>query len=125
MDAHTARHLVDNCFAGPLCKDRTIVLITHHVKLCTSVASLIVRMSNGQATLETPEDGEEAGPSRPPSALDNGGPSLEATKDEREKTSGMTTRVHTPANGGLITKENRAQVRDASDHSDVKVSVLM
>lgn len=100
------------------------MLVTHHVKLCASVASLIVRMSNGQATLEIPEDskGEVVGPSRPPSALENGVANLEPGKDEREKASGGTTRIHTPANGGLITKENRAEVRNVS--KKVKLAVL-
>ena len=45
---HTARHIVKNCFQGPLAKDRTIILVTHHISLCLSASSYIVELSAGK-----------------------------------------------------------------------------
>ncbi|CAH7666033.1 hypothetical protein PPACK8108_LOCUS348 [Phakopsora pachyrhizi] len=47
VDAHTARHIVEHCFKGPLMKDRTLIIVSHHVQLCSSVASQIVFLENG------------------------------------------------------------------------------
>ncbi|KAG8934657.1 hypothetical protein FRC02_009484 [Tulasnella sp. 418] len=48
VDMHTARHLVYECFAGPLMKGRTVLLVTHHVNLCLPVASYILEISDGK-----------------------------------------------------------------------------
>ncbi|KZT35927.1 hypothetical protein SISSUDRAFT_1064088 [Sistotremastrum suecicum HHB10207 ss-3] len=48
VDAHTARHLFDNCLKGPLMKNRTIILVSHHVQLCAPGASYIVALDNGR-----------------------------------------------------------------------------
>ncbi|CAE6522225.1 unnamed protein product [Rhizoctonia solani] len=50
VDMHTARHLVDKCLAGPLMEGRTIVLVTHHVRMCLDTASYLVELSNGRIT---------------------------------------------------------------------------
>ncbi|KAG8943314.1 hypothetical protein FRC04_002938 [Tulasnella sp. 424] len=47
VDMHTANHLVKKCFSGPLMKDRTILLVTHHVSLCLPAAAYIVELHNG------------------------------------------------------------------------------
>ncbi|KIO19698.1 hypothetical protein M407DRAFT_82489 [Tulasnella calospora MUT 4182] len=47
VDMHTANHLVKKCFCGPLMKDRTILLVTHHVSLCLTAAAYIVELHNG------------------------------------------------------------------------------
>ncbi|KAF8609489.1 P-loop containing nucleoside triphosphate hydrolase protein [Ceratobasidium sp. AG-I] len=47
VDMHTARHLVDRCFSGPLMRGRTIVLVTHHVRMCLDAASYLVEIGNG------------------------------------------------------------------------------
>ncbi|CAE6506129.1 unnamed protein product [Rhizoctonia solani] len=48
VDMHTARHLVDKCLAGPLMQGRTIILVTHHVRMCLDTASYLVELSNGR-----------------------------------------------------------------------------
>ncbi|CAG8566074.1 12436_t:CDS:2 [Acaulospora colombiana] len=48
VDAHTARHLMNECLLGPLMKGRTRILVTHHVGLCLSVASYLVVTNNGE-----------------------------------------------------------------------------
>jgi ABC-type multidrug transport system fused ATPase/permease subunit len=48
VDMHTARHLVQNCFGGPLMKGRTVILVTHHVSLCLPITEYIVSIHNGK-----------------------------------------------------------------------------
>ncbi|KAG8691671.1 hypothetical protein FRC11_013282 [Ceratobasidium sp. 423] len=48
VDMHTARHLVDKCLAGPLMQGRTIILVTHHVRMCLNTAFYLVELSNGR-----------------------------------------------------------------------------
>lgn len=47
---HTANHIADHCISGDLLKDRTIILVTHHVSLCLPRASFLVELSNGRIT---------------------------------------------------------------------------
>ncbi|KAG8874447.1 hypothetical protein FRB98_008435 [Tulasnella sp. 332] len=47
VDMHTARHLLQTCFLGPIMKDRTIILVTHHVSLCLPAAAYIIEMGGG------------------------------------------------------------------------------
>ncbi|KAI8576230.1 hypothetical protein K450DRAFT_302879 [Umbelopsis ramanniana AG] len=47
VDAHTARHLYDNCLTGPLMRTRTRVLITHYVRLCATGASQLIFIKGG------------------------------------------------------------------------------
>ncbi|RCI00820.1 hypothetical protein CU098_000030, partial [Rhizopus stolonifer] len=51
VDAHTAKHLYEKCLLGPLMKNRTRILITHHVKLCVKGSAYIVHIDSGRATL--------------------------------------------------------------------------
>ena len=46
VDMHTAQHLVST-LSGPLCKGRTIILVTHHISLCLPVSSFLVELFQG------------------------------------------------------------------------------
>jgi ABC-type sulfate/molybdate transport systems ATPase subunit len=48
VDSHTARFLFENLLCGPLLKDRTVVLVTHHVELVLPGAQYVVRMLDGR-----------------------------------------------------------------------------
>ncbi|KAI9013950.1 P-loop containing nucleoside triphosphate hydrolase protein [Phycomyces nitens] len=48
VDAHTAKHLFDHCLTGRLMKDRTVILVTHHVGLCLKAAAYIVALKDGE-----------------------------------------------------------------------------
>ncbi|CAO3589839.1 unnamed protein product [Absidia cylindrospora] len=48
VDAHTAKHLYDNCLTGPLMQNRTRILVTHHVNLCYSRCTYLVHLQNGK-----------------------------------------------------------------------------
>jgi len=50
VDMHTARHLVEKCLTGELMRGKTVILVTHHVSLCLSVASFLVEISGGRIT---------------------------------------------------------------------------
>ncbi|KIO27861.1 hypothetical protein M407DRAFT_22914 [Tulasnella calospora MUT 4182] len=48
VDSHTARHLYENVLLGPLMKERTCILVTHHVDLVRPGAQYLVRMLDGR-----------------------------------------------------------------------------
>lgn len=48
VDAHTAKHLFEHCLNGPLMKERTVILVTHHVSLCLGSAAYVVALKDGQ-----------------------------------------------------------------------------
>ncbi|KAJ2962176.1 hypothetical protein NQZ79_g2672 [Umbelopsis isabellina] len=48
VDAHTAKHLYENCLMGDLMQNRTRILVTHHVGLCLKGADYIVALQNGE-----------------------------------------------------------------------------
>ncbi|KAK7047463.1 hypothetical protein VNI00_006694 [Paramarasmius palmivorus] len=52
VDAHTAHHLFYECLKGELMKDRTIILVSHHVQLCAPGASYIVALDNGRVQFQ-------------------------------------------------------------------------
>ncbi len=48
VDMHTAQHLVAECLGGKLAQDRTIILVTHHLTLCSPIASFILELEDGK-----------------------------------------------------------------------------
>ncbi|KAG0356750.1 hypothetical protein BGZ54_000613 [Gamsiella multidivaricata] len=51
VDAHTARHLFENCLKGPLMNGRTRILVTHHVRLCLRDATYVALLKDGSLVL--------------------------------------------------------------------------
>lgn len=47
VDAHVCRHLFEKALTGELAKDRTRILVTHHVSLCLPRASYAVSLGAG------------------------------------------------------------------------------
>ena len=47
VDAHVGRHLLENALIGELGKNRTRILVTHHVALCLQYTKYLVNLSNG------------------------------------------------------------------------------
>lgn len=43
---HTAQQLV-SALSGPLCRGRTIILVTHHISLCLPISSFLVELFQG------------------------------------------------------------------------------
>ncbi|KAF8593263.1 hypothetical protein BDV93DRAFT_461555, partial [Ceratobasidium sp. AG-I] len=48
VDSHTAEHIVQNCFQGPLMKGRTVVLATHHVDLVLPSVNWVLKLYEGR-----------------------------------------------------------------------------
>ncbi|KAF7325781.1 Multidrug resistance-associated ABC transporter protein [Mycena kentingensis (nom. inval.)] len=57
VDAHTAHHLYHKCLKGELMKDRTIILVSHHVQLCAPGAAYIVALDNGRVQFQGSQEG--------------------------------------------------------------------
>lgn len=49
VDAHTSKHIYEKCFMGNLLKGRTVILVTHQVRLCLPGAKYFVKIENGNA----------------------------------------------------------------------------
>jgi ABC-type nitrate/sulfonate/bicarbonate transport system ATPase subunit len=49
LDVHTARWVVDKCFAGPLLKGRTVILVTHNVAMTSRLAENVVEIASDGA----------------------------------------------------------------------------
>ncbi|KAG0794583.1 hypothetical protein G6F22_005317 [Rhizopus arrhizus] len=47
VDAHTSKHLLKECIMGDLLQGRTIILVTHHVRLCLPAARFLVKIEQG------------------------------------------------------------------------------
>ncbi|KAJ2855029.1 Transporter of the ATP-binding cassette (ABC) [Coemansia erecta] len=64
VDTHTAKHILTECLAGntPLMRDRTRVLVTHHISLCLPYSQHTIFLRNGQVVLQgTPQELEKSG----------------------------------------------------------------
>ncbi|KAF7347593.1 P-loop containing nucleoside triphosphate hydrolase protein [Mycena venus] len=51
VDMHTATHIVQNCLQGTFARDRTIILVTHHISLCLPIAHYLVELTQGGRVL--------------------------------------------------------------------------
>ncbi|CAG8457297.1 10170_t:CDS:10, partial [Acaulospora morrowiae] len=56
VDSHTAKHIYEQCLMGGLMKNRTQILVTHHVGLCIRGAAKVVVMKDGQIIGEGSSD---------------------------------------------------------------------
>ncbi|KLO19366.1 ATP-binding cassette transporter [Schizopora paradoxa] len=62
VDAHTAHHLYQDCLKGDLMVGRTIILVSHHVRLCSLGAKYVVALENGRVVYSGDSTGfEESG----------------------------------------------------------------
>ncbi|EMD35635.1 hypothetical protein CERSUDRAFT_85574 [Gelatoporia subvermispora B] len=57
VDAHTAHHLYHECLKGDLMRGRTIILVSHHVRLCSAGAKFIVALDNGRIQFQGDPEG--------------------------------------------------------------------
>lgn len=60
VDAHVGRHIYEEAIMGSLCKDRTVILVTHHVGLVKPGAKFEVCLANGNVEYagDVQDDGE-------------------------------------------------------------------
>lgn len=52
VDAHTAHHLYNECLKGELVRERTVILVSHHIQLCAPGASYVVALDNGRVAFQ-------------------------------------------------------------------------
>ncbi|KAJ6572523.1 hypothetical protein DFH09DRAFT_1079729 [Mycena vulgaris] len=52
VDSDTARTIYQKCLLGPLLKDRTVILVTHHFKLVLPGAHYFIRMDDGRIDIQ-------------------------------------------------------------------------
>ena len=133
---HTAQHLVVG-LSGPLCKDRTIILVTHHISLCLSISSFLVELFQGSVrrfgSIEELRKGKYLKEvieredlvldayqpfhefptisSKPKPTPDNEPDMLAGTPPEREVTSPVLNQEQSRKKGKLIDAEKRAEGR--------------
>lgn len=57
QDVHTATWIVNQCLKGDLVRDRTVLLVTHHVSLVAPISSFMVSLAadGSTTTSETPQ----------------------------------------------------------------------
>ena len=72
LDLQTAATIVQNCFAGPLLKDRTVVMTTHRPELCCKAAKQIVEISEGKVLASGPTLSEVVNQTRSAGPVDKG-----------------------------------------------------
>ncbi|KIK55022.1 hypothetical protein GYMLUDRAFT_264341 [Collybiopsis luxurians FD-317 M1] len=48
LDVHTSKWIVEKCLAGDLVKDRTVILVSHNVKLVEPIASSVTVVQDGK-----------------------------------------------------------------------------
>jgi ABC-type glutathione transport system ATPase component len=108
VDAHTAKHLYEKCLMGELMRDRTLILVTHHVGLCLRGACKVVVM----------KDGHVVGQGTPSEVLSQG--ILEITEEQNETntknvaeepdlSSVNLQKLSGKGDGKLITEEEKAE----------------
>lgn len=52
VDAHTAAHIHTNLLRGPLCQNRTVILVTHQVQLVVQSAAKVVMLNEGKVQFD-------------------------------------------------------------------------
>lgn len=133
---HTAQHLVTT-LSGPLCKGRTIILVTHHISLCLPISSFLVELFQGSVRrfgsidelrksgylkefieredLAPGDYGSAhefpAGSSKLKSTPENELDAFAGTPPEREATSPVLNQEQSRKKGKLVEAEKRAEGR--------------
>ena len=103
VDVHTAQHLVQHCLSGPLVSGRTVILISHHLDICTPVAASVTELEEGQVKthlqLQQSRNSE-------PSGRDGLTPSSDSQRAERISSAG-------PDEGGNPSLQSAKQFTEA------------
>ena len=85
-------------------KDRTCILVTHHVRLCLPVAEMAIKMDSGNAQIEDIEEADLL------DLTDDAAEESGDTDADLLSSKAPTTGINTPMNATLITKEHRETV---------------
>ncbi|KAH7925080.1 hypothetical protein BV22DRAFT_1195420 [Leucogyrophana mollusca] len=124
VDAHTAHHLYHQCLKGELMHGRTVILVSHHVQLCTPGASYVVALDNGRVLFQGDRDAFQA--SSAMSGLVQSG--NDDTDDKDETKAGPAVEDILPpegsaANGNSDTEPNSETSSTAAASEEVKPEI--
>ncbi|KAF9531878.1 pleiotropic drug resistance ABC transporter [Crepidotus variabilis] len=115
VDMHTAQHLVNECLGGHLARGRTIILVTHHLKVCLPIAAFVLELDKGKIHHQgTISDLEAQGRLAKIIEAEEEpfGDSVEQVADNSKSDLAMTqVKKEDVTNGVLIEEETRAEGR--------------
>lgn len=141
---HTAQHIVANCLTGFFARDRTIVLVTHHISLCLPIAHYLVELAHGhvlrqgtiksfeesgilQKVVETEDQGFQDEQDDIAISADNeadsGAPEIEPVK--RARTDGKLVEAEARAEGRVSWRTYMTYIRAAGLSSWILTLALM
>lgn len=114
VDAHTAQSIATTCLTGEILKGRTVILVTHHVKLCLPAAQYVVALANGMVEQACPASELDFSTEEAPTPTQESEPVAEAKRDE------VPTLSSTGTGRDIVRKlhedEHRAKGRVAISH---------
>ncbi|KAJ7070796.1 P-loop containing nucleoside triphosphate hydrolase protein [Mycena amicta] len=142
VDMHTATHIVDNCLRGPFARDRTIILVTHHISLCLPVANYIVELAEGgvlhqgtvksfeetgllQKVVETEDHPFFEEEEQAPAALENEADSVSPNFEPTKRTGGKLIEAEARAEGRVSLRTYLTYIRAAGIFSWLFTLLLM
>ncbi|KIK53737.1 hypothetical protein GYMLUDRAFT_250067 [Collybiopsis luxurians FD-317 M1] len=97
LDVHTSKWIVEKCFAGDLVKDRTVILVSHNVKLVEPIASSVTLP---EVLSDDTDEGNEDGGERVKSESKPDGKLVVAEEIQEGRISGRAVKLYTSAVGG-------------------------
>ncbi|EIW65943.1 hypothetical protein TREMEDRAFT_35758 [Tremella mesenterica DSM 1558] len=56
VDAHTSQYILKECFQGSIVRNRTVVLVTHHVNLCLPASEYFISLKDGEIEQACPSN---------------------------------------------------------------------
>ncbi|KAF8310772.1 P-loop containing nucleoside triphosphate hydrolase protein [Clavulina sp. PMI_390] len=104
VDSHTASRLIKECFLGPIMKDRTIIIATHHVDRILPHCSWVVRLENGLILKQGPSEKLDAAELDPDRKVNT---QAEEIADIAIPTG--ENKVDSPAPKALVEKEKKSE----------------
>ncbi|KXN81115.1 ATP-binding cassette transporter abc4 [Leucoagaricus sp. SymC.cos] len=96
LDVHTAKWIVDKCFAGDLLKNRTVLLVTHNIAMTRSLADFVVSIGTDGSVMAKGTVLEVLGADEAKSTA------LEADKETVQTAAGEVDKPITPESDGKL-----------------------
>ncbi|KAF9469518.1 pleiotropic drug resistance ABC transporter [Collybia nuda] len=114
VDMHTAQHIISECLTGDLVRDRTVILVTHHISLCLPISSHLIELSHGKVLHQgSIQELQKLGLIQTViTREDKSSPQVDSDRASDIKANGIDTDVKIPkilGDGKLIDAESRAE----------------
>lgn len=124
VDAHTSKHIYRKCFMGDLLLGRTVILVTHQVRLCLPGASFFVKIENGHVLgCDSVENLKASGELQKLLGADDS--KDEQAEDEEEEIEDLVDNDNADADVDLDNKTEAAKLvkEETSEKGQVKLKV--